>query len=218
MSFIEIDLEKYPRRDHFDYFRTMAYPYVGVTVEVDVTEFVGAQKREGFPFFLSLLYCVGQAANCVSQFRQRIVGDTLIEYDRCDTSHVVMHEDETYSYCRLDCMKPFEEFLPEAVRKHEAAKTEPTELDDSDQLDLLYISCVPWMHFTSVTHPVPDRADSIPRITLGKYDVVNGRAKLPVSVQANHAVVDGLHLGRFFEELETRMQLFAQERSREEKE
>ena len=34
-----IDMATYPRLDHFHYFCSMAYPYVGVTVDVDVTVF-----------------------------------------------------------------------------------------------------------------------------------------------------------------------------------
>ena len=40
-----LDLEQYPRRAQFDYFRTLACPYVGVTVNVDITEFLSGIKR-----------------------------------------------------------------------------------------------------------------------------------------------------------------------------
>ena len=72
MEYTVIDMSKYPRRKHFDYFQTLAYPYVGMTVNMDVTEFVDRTKAEGLPFFLSLCYCVAQAANGVAEFRQRI--------------------------------------------------------------------------------------------------------------------------------------------------
>ena len=37
MPFHMIDMERYPRKAHFDYFRSLAYPAAGVTVDVDVT-------------------------------------------------------------------------------------------------------------------------------------------------------------------------------------
>ena len=40
MRYTAIDLESYPRRQHFAYFLSMPYPYVGVTSNVDVTELV----------------------------------------------------------------------------------------------------------------------------------------------------------------------------------
>ena len=39
-----IDLETYPRRSHFDYFRNMAFPYVGLTANVDVTNLLRFAK------------------------------------------------------------------------------------------------------------------------------------------------------------------------------
>ena len=40
MTFKEIDISKSPRRAHFDHFRHAPNPHVGVTVDVDVTDFV----------------------------------------------------------------------------------------------------------------------------------------------------------------------------------
>ena len=44
-------------------------------------------------------------------------------------------------------------------------------------------------------HPV----DSIPRVSWGKYFEDNGKIKMPISVQVHHAMMDGLHVGRYFE-------------------
>lgn len=41
-------------------------------------------------------------------------------------------------------------------------------------------------------------ADSIPRISWGKYFEENGKIKLPMSVQAHHALMDGMHVGQYF--------------------
>lgn len=46
-----IDMSAYPRREHFDYFRAMGYPYVGLTTEVDITSFAAAVKAAELPFF-----------------------------------------------------------------------------------------------------------------------------------------------------------------------
>ena len=37
MSFRYLDMEHYDRIEHFRYFLSMPYPYVGVTVNTDVT-------------------------------------------------------------------------------------------------------------------------------------------------------------------------------------
>jgi hypothetical protein len=45
--FRRLDPAADPRRAHFEYFRAMAYPYVGVTCEVDVTDFAAAVRAAG---------------------------------------------------------------------------------------------------------------------------------------------------------------------------
>ena len=65
MAYRVIDKETMPRREQFDYFRAMAQPYVGITWELDITDLRRRQKAEGWPFFLTMLYLAGQAANRV---------------------------------------------------------------------------------------------------------------------------------------------------------
>lgn len=42
---------------------------------------------------------------------------------------------------------------------------------------------------------------SDPRINWGKYVTRDGRTTLPVSLFVNHALADGLHISRFYENL-----------------
>lgn len=51
------------------------------------------------------------------------------------------------------------------------------------------------------SHP----ADSNPRITWGKYQEEGRRAPLPITLLANHALVDGIHIAHFFTHPEAEM-------------
>lgn len=212
MDYKIIDWERYPRRAHFEYFNSMPDPYAGVTVEVDVTQFLAACKGAGTPFFLSFLYCAGRSANAVPELRQRILDGRPVEFAFCDTSHTVMRADGTYSYCRLNCMQPFADYLPAAQVFQEEAKAHGGLDDGEDALSLLFISTLPWVRYTDLRQPVPSPADSNPRITWGRYAAVGERTTMPVTLLVNHALVDGAHMGRFFAALEQEMDRFTQER------
>ena len=68
---------------------------------------------------------------------------------------------------------------------------------------MYFISALPWLHYTALLQPVAGGDESNPRITWGKFAPdAQGRLMLPVSVLAHHALVDGLHLGRFYTGLE----------------
>lgn len=198
----ELDMAAYKRRAHFDYFRSLAYPYAGVTAEVDISRLVPALKAHGLPFFLPVLYCAVRAANSVPEFRQRIHGDSIVEYDYCEGSYTVALPDETYCYCTPKTDLPFDGFL-EYTREAQRRAAEKPSIEEQDEVDsLLFISSIPWVSQTAIVQPVPYPADSNPRITWGKYFERCGNIYLPVSVLCHHALVDGLHIGRFYAALD----------------
>lgn len=203
MSFRIVDMERDPRRAQFAYFRGLQNPYAGVTAEVEVTPLVNWSRREGCGFFLPFLYCVSQAVNAVPELRRRIRGDgSVVEYDRCPTSHTVALPNGAYCYCTMTASGTLREFLPAAAAEQERAKKNPTMEDGGDAEPLVFLSCLPWLSYTALVQPTPFPADSNPRITWGKYAVRDGRAELAVTLLVNHALADGIHMARFYAELE----------------
>ena len=197
-----LDLAAYPRRAHFDYFRQMTNPYLSVTAPCDITALRRLTQERGLPFFLTVLHCAINAANAVPELRQRIRGEGIVEYDRCLSSHTVALPDGTYCYCSLEVDRPFREFLPYAAAEQERVKAAPTLEDGEDGESLFFVSCVPWLSYTALTQPTPTPADSNPRITWGRWHRQEGRTLLPMTLLANHALVDGIHIARFYENLD----------------
>lgn len=199
MNYTYIDLNTYKRKNHFDYFSRLAYPYVGTTVNVEITELLPYVKEKKLPFFLTICYCASKAANQLPEFRQRILNHQIIEFDHCPTSHTVALDDGTYCYCDLDSRYPFDDFIAYAKHEQEKAKLRNSISEtEKDILDKIFISTIPWISYTSLIQPTPFPADSNPRITWGKYFVQNNQVLLPVSVLCHHALVDGLHISRFY--------------------
>ena len=73
-------------------------------------------------------------------------------------------------------------------------------IEDSDEW--IFLSCLPWLRFTAMSNPNSGPDDCIPRISWGKFFEHDSIWLMPVSVQVHHALVDGIHVGRFFEMLE----------------
>ena len=46
-------------------------------------------------------------------------------------------------------------------------------------------------------------ADSNVRIVFCKFFDQNGQKLMPLAIQANHALVDGLHMGQFYQKFQT---------------
>ena len=206
MAFRWLDMDNFPRRAHFEYFSGLAYPYVGTTANVDITDPLAKLKARKLPFFLTICYCAVRAANRVPAFRQRILDGGIIEFDRCVPSYTVALEDGAFCFCTLDRdlpYLPYREYLSAGARAQEAAKAHPSIADSPDEtLSKFFISSLPWVGYTALVQPVPMPADSNPRISWGKYFSQEGRTLLPVSVLCHHALVDGIHIAAFYRALD----------------
>lgn len=201
MHYTIIDMEKDPRCGQFAYFRGMTFPFAGLTVEMDITDMMAA--RDGRPFFLSMLYAAVRAANAVPQLRRRILPDGRVaEYDWCAPSYTAMKSDGVYVYCNVEGALPYDEFVAQGQRRQREVLERGTLTEDGDVLSYFFVSSLPWMHYSQLQHPAESPDDSNPRISWGKYVTVNGRTTLPVSLFVNHALADGLHISRFFMNLE----------------
>ena len=201
MAYRIIDMNAYVRRDHFNYFRSLAYPYVGLTVDVDVTELLDFCRKQGCSFCLTFMHAAALAADQVPELRQRIHGDGIVEYDECPTSHTELLEDGTYCYCTLHHHMDFSDYLKEAEEKRVACKNNGI-VEDEDVESMYFISSLPWLHYTSLIQPVAGGDESNPRITWGKYEKnVEGKYMMPVSILVHHALVDGVHIAAFYDSL-----------------
>lgn len=203
MGIQKIDLEKYPRRKHFEYFSSLQYPYVGVTGNVDVTELVRFCKRNRYSFYLVFLHLAALAADGVREFRQRIRKNEIYEYDRCPTSHIELLEDGTYCYCTLHHHMELDAYIPYAEETRRQCRLHGTIEEGEDAEGMYFISTLSWLHYTSLIQPVAGGDESNPRITWGKYEKDgNGAEQLPVTVLAHHGLVDGIHIAQFYQNLE----------------
>ena len=213
MKFRQIDMQTYPRKDHFDHFLNMENPFVSLTLQVDITDWFHRIKKAGYPFFLSFQYAVVRAANCIPEFRQRIRDGGIVEYEFCNPSYTVSLPDGTYRYCLVNADQPLEEYLEEGKQKQEKALASRHLEEEGDVESLLFISCVPWLNYSACVMPFPHTRFSIPSFTWGKYQtekylVLEGgsavekeKITIPVTVLVHHALVDGIHIGTFFSNL-----------------
>ncbi len=200
MAYRIVNMEEDPRSGQFGYFRAMADPWAGITVEVDITEFHAA--LDGRPFFLSFLYALTRAANAVPELR-RLLDGQVVEFDRCCPSYTAMKDSGVYVYCLVDSgLLPYEDFLIDGKRRQAKALKGEGLAESGDPLSKFFVSCVPWLAYTQLKHPVTGPEDTNPRFSWGKFTEMNGRVTMPVTVFVNHALADGLHIAWFYENLD----------------
>ena len=176
---------------------------MGMNANVDVTNLYNSAKKLGGSPFLAFLWAAATAANSVPEMRQRIVDDQIVEFDHCNTAHTVAMPDGTFVNCQTDCRRSFEEFLTYGKACQEEAKTRHGFVQPGDdETRLIFVSSIPWLTFTQVIQPTPIPADSNVRLVFGKFFDQDGRKLMPLSIQCNHALVDGLHVAKFYQKFQ----------------
>jgi chloramphenicol O-acetyltransferase type A len=59
---------------------------------------------------------------------------------------------------------------------------------------------IPWVSFTSFKNAQRrDHTQTVPRIVFGRIFEASGKRLMPASVEVHHAVIDGIHVGTFFD-------------------
>lgn len=199
----EIDLNTWPRRKQFDFYGSLDYPPFNICAAVDITEFYPYVKSEKLSVTVALMYLFARAANELVHFRYRIRDGRVVEHETVHPSITVQTEEELFSFCTVIYQPDFSQFAVTAARRMDEVRRHPILSDEEGQDDLLFMSSLPWISFTGVSHPLHMHpVDSVPRITWGKFYSQGERLLMPLSVQVHHALADGYHVGQYFEKVQ----------------
>lgn len=194
-----IDLDSWSRRDHFIKFLDWDYPQFSVCANIDITAYVPVVKQNGFSFTAAFMYMIARTANAIPEFRHRIHDEGAVEYDVVHPATTILTKDDLFSFCRVEYTEDFSIFAAREKAQVLAIQEERVLEDTPGEDNLLYTTSIPWVSFTGVMHPLKlYPADSIPRFAWGKFFKEGDTIKMPLSVQGHHALMDGVHAGRFF--------------------
>ncbi len=202
-----IDMETWPRRSQFAFFRGLANPHFSLTAPVDATVLMERLKPAGVSPFNAALFAIMGAANAVPALRMRFRGDRVVEHDTVHASVTVPIENQGFGFCDIEYTPDWGAFDARCRERVARARAQRELTDHAAGEDRwIFLSCLPWVGFTAMTNPTAGPDDCIPRITWGRIERRDGGWRMPVAVEVHHALVDGLHAGQFFAELERRLE------------
>lgn len=204
-----LDLEGWPRRAAFDFFRGYDDPYFNVCAPVDVTALLElSRSRQDVPFALAALHLALRTANECEPFRYRLAGGRVLVHERLHAGTTALLPDDRLAFLYFDYDADFRVFRENEAAARASLAAPSSEIDArDDRTDLIHFSSLPWVAFTSISHARRwGREDSVPKITVGRYQRSDRGVAMPVSVEVHHALMDGVHVGRYFELLQCHLQ------------
>lgn len=202
---VYLDLETWPRRSAFELFRGYDIPCFNLCTRVDVAQLKKAVKELGIgTMSLAYHFIAIRLGNDIEPFRYRLEGERVRVHAVVHGGTTVLREDESIGFATLEHQRSFAEFAEQgaatlAKMRRADAPFEPSKHDTAT----LHMSAVPWVHFTSYSNARRwGPHDSIPKIAFGRIDAEGDHLWMPLSVEVHHALMDGLHVGRYIQGFE----------------
>ncbi len=202
-----IEESTWPRAMHCQIFRNCVEPSFCITFEVDITEFKRFVKDHHLSFTLSMVHTLSTIGNKIEAFRYRFQDGKVVLFEKIDTAFTYLNG-ETNLFKVVNV--PFQESLAEYVAlAKKIADEQSVYFTGPLKNDVFQCSPIPWITYTHVSHTNSGKRDNAtPLFDWGKFYEKDGRIILPVSVQAHHSFVDGIHIGEFVNKLQSYLDSF----------
>ena len=204
MNFIEIQMEQWARKNHYEHYRNNVKCSYSLTVDIDVSKLTAQLKGRGMKAYPAQIYMLATIVNQFPEFRMTTNEEHRLGYwEVIDPIYTVFNPDtETFSAIWKKYDNCFNEFY-QAYLEDTAQYTSGVLFPQAHvPPNIFNVSSIPWLDFTAFNLNFSSgEAYLLPIFTIGKYKKENNRTLMPLAIQCHHAVSDGYHVGKFVEAL-----------------
>ena len=195
------DIDKWNRKDQYDFFKNYEDPFFNLTANLEVTILYDYCKKNAFSFSLTCLFFALKGMNEITEFKLRIVDNKVVIFDKIHLGSTILNSDNTFSFCYFNYKNDLLKFIEEACVVLEQNRNKTQFEPKENVIDLAHCSTLPWLSFTGFKHAKKgdERHTGIPKLVFGKMFELNNKRMLPFSVEVHHALMDGLHVANLFE-------------------
>lgn len=210
-----IDITNWKGRKHFEWFKQYPQHYYNITKQIDVSALVSYLNTHSLnilnekckvSFFIAFLYLVTKSLNSIEEMRLRMENGHVVLYDVIDPAYTVMTNSGIFDNCDNKYYDDFKTFYQEtrnAIDKVKNHFDEEKSYNDLSFFGQYYMTCIPWIDFSGLIHPMPsDESSYVPRICWSKYYLQGNKYMIGLNIQVSHAFVDGYPLAKAFLEVE----------------
>lgn len=204
MKFIEIEMDHWARKEHYNHYTNNVNCTFSVTVQIDITSLLSLLKEKGLKSYPVQIYMLSTIVNQLPEFRMDINDKGNVGYwDKVNPMYTTFNSSSnTFSALWTKYDINFGEFYDLFLK-------ESTQYANCDRIlfpqssipaNVFNISSLPWLDFTAFNINIsPNKSYLLPIFTIGKYIQENGKTLMPLAIQCHHAACDGWHVGKFVE-------------------
>lgn len=194
-----LDIDRWNRKEHFEFFNTFVDPYFSVTSKFDVTEAKFFSTENQLPFFAVYLHACMKAVNSIENFKYRIQDGKVVVYDTIHASSTIIRPDHTFGFSFINFRDDIFEFTENFKAEKERILNSNSLFPLVNSLDCIYCSAMPWANFLGHKEPISSVKESVPKLAFGRATETNGKLEMTTAISVHHALMDGYHLGIFID-------------------
>ncbi len=176
-------------------------PMVTFFKTLDVTRLVRVSKKKNLKFNMLLDYCIGKAAADIKEFYLLPIGEKLMRYDTIAVNTIVKNKVGEVSSCDILAVNDLDDFNREFLQYTSQVADSCVNRDLSDDSMVIGTSAIIDTEIDGAVNMYTDLFKN-PFLIWGRYRENQTQYSLPVSFQFHHTQMDGIHAGRFLENLQ----------------
>ena len=206
-----INLNTWDRAKSYEFYKNFINPQVSITAEVECTAAFNDCKENNTSFFRKYVYAILRSVNEIKELKYRIEKvdgeERVVLYDKISVlAPVKVGKNGEFTTIKVPYHLTFEKFnkvMDEIVDAIDPDNPEPYFVEEDQERrgfsDMVVISALPDLHFTSVTATQSCSFGSRkPLINVGKAVMKEGKMMMPVAISFHHGLCDGYHISKFF--------------------
>ncbi len=210
-----INLSTWDRAKSYEFYRNFINPQVTITADVECTAAYNSCKEDNTSFFRKYLYAILRSVNDIKELKYRIETvegkEVVVLYDRISVlTPIQTGSNGEFTTVKIPYHLTFEKFnkvADEIIATLDNENHEPYYFEEDAEkkvfLDLVLVSALPDLNFTSITCTQSCAQGSRkPIINVGKAVLKEGKMMMPVAISFHHGLCDGYHVGRFYFKVE----------------
>ena len=178
-------------------------PRYSMTVKVKSQKLYEYSKKNNIPFFNLTSACILKTINEIPEFKKRIINKQIYEYENISAITPILLNDNTTKEIEIPPLHYFNSFKEwnEYIQYKKKNIDKEIFICDGfkrDEEPIVNFSCIPWIHFESMTNVVSSSHQIYPVISWGKLE----EGKIPISLTVSHIFFFGYHFKLFYEGVE----------------
>ena len=204
MNYIKVNLDEWSRGNLFQFYIEKMRIVMSLTADIDVAPLLTYTRKNNLKFYPAMIWVVSKVINSHDEFKYSWDNDgDLIRWDYISPSCTVFNqEDESFSKFVTKYTDNLLEFYKRTLDDQRKYQTERAIIKNQPQ-NFYDVSCLPWVRYKHFDVHIFDEGKFLaPVVTWGKYEAEGNKVLMPLTMNIHHAVADGFHVSRFFNEVQ----------------